>query len=218
MFSFEWENIYRDNKHMSRWPWSDLVALCMRYVNFQEDKPRVLELGCGAGANIPFFVSLGIEYYAVEGSATIVTYLHKLFPELKDNILLGDFCHQLPSGAFDLIVDRAAVTNNDSHSISMCLSQCYRQLSKNGKYIGIDWYSTKSSHYKFGIQAEDVWTRKDIRRGSLANIGRVHFSDKEHLHELFSKFDLLAIEHKTVVDEMNLDRDRLCTWNFVARK
>ena len=37
---------------MSIWPWSDLVSYVMRYVppNFAEFK--VLELGCGAGANI----------------------------------------------------------------------------------------------------------------------------------------------------------------------
>ena len=41
---------------------------------------RVLELGCGPGANIPFFLSQGADYYAAEGSETIVVELQKKFP------------------------------------------------------------------------------------------------------------------------------------------
>ena len=63
MFSSEWDNCYRNNGHMSKWPWSDLVSFCMRYVDFQEDRLKVLELGCGAGANIPFFISMGVEVF-----------------------------------------------------------------------------------------------------------------------------------------------------------
>ena len=218
MFSSEWDNCYRSNGHMSKWPWSDLVSFCMRYVNFQEGRLKVLELGCGAGANIPFFVSMGVEYFAIEGSATIVSKLHEQFPNLKENIVVGDFCQKLPSGEFDLIVDRAAVTCNNSDSISNCLHQCYRQLKKNGNYIGIDWYSSKSSYYNEGVQAEDVWTKKNIGKGSFANTGRVHFSDKFHLHDLFSDFNIFVLEHKTVVSQISLDNEQLCSWNFVARK
>ena len=51
----------------------------------------MLELGCGAGVNIPFFVNLGIHYYAVEDSESIFTRLHSKFPQLKDNIVCGKF-------------------------------------------------------------------------------------------------------------------------------
>ena len=47
---------------------------------------RVLELGCGAGANIPFFLALGMDYYAIEGSPTIVKQLHKRYADLADKI------------------------------------------------------------------------------------------------------------------------------------
>ena len=38
---------------MSIWPWSDLVSYVMRYTKINENY-KVLEIGCGSGANIPF--------------------------------------------------------------------------------------------------------------------------------------------------------------------
>ena len=81
---------------MSIWPWSDLVSLVMQY-KLPKEEFRVLELGCGAGANIPLFIALGADYYAVEGSQTIVNQLHKQYPQFKDNIIVGDFTKDMPN-------------------------------------------------------------------------------------------------------------------------
>ena len=54
-FSKEWEERYRENTHLSVWPWSNLISYVMRYARPENKDFSVLELGCGAGANIPFF-------------------------------------------------------------------------------------------------------------------------------------------------------------------
>ena len=74
-FSQEWEKCFKENTQISTWPWSDLVSYVMRYARPTGENFRVLELGCGAGANIPFFISLGVDYYAIDGSSTIVEIL-----------------------------------------------------------------------------------------------------------------------------------------------
>ena len=81
-FSKEWDQRYRQHSDMSVWPWSDLVSYVIRYVHLQK-KLYVLEIGCGAGANIPFVLSLGYKYYGIEGSPTIVAKLKKDFPALR---------------------------------------------------------------------------------------------------------------------------------------
>ena len=143
-FSNEWDERYQKNTHMSIWPWSDLVSSVMRNKPKKEGF-KVLELGCGAGANIPFFISLNSEYYAVEGSATIVKQLHQQYPQFKDNIILGDFTKYIPNENFDLIVDRASLTCNNEKAIIECLGRCHKQLVNDGKFIGVDWFSTKHS-------------------------------------------------------------------------
>jgi hypothetical protein len=65
-FSKEWESIYQEGKQLTVWPMSDLVSYVMRHAKPSGKQFRVLEIGCGAGANIPFFLSLGVEYFGVQ--------------------------------------------------------------------------------------------------------------------------------------------------------
>src|SRR5207244_611872 len=98
---------------------------------------RILEIGCGAGANIPFFLAVKADYYAIEGSATVVGQLHERYPELKTRIVAGDFTKDIPfDGPFDVAVDRSSLTHNDTPSIRRCLKQVREKLKEGGLYIG----------------------------------------------------------------------------------
>src|SRR5579864_7912531 len=142
-FSVEWDARFRTNQNISVWPWSDLVSYVNRYAKPGDGYKRVLEIGCGAGANIPFFQSLGVDYFAIEGSASIVARLHESHPRLKDQIVVGDFTQFLPfTGLFDLVVDRSAITHNTTEAIRDTLTMICDRLRRGGKLIGIDWFST----------------------------------------------------------------------------
>jgi SAM-dependent methyltransferase len=219
-FSNEWENRYKAKTHLSIWPWSDLVSLVMRHKPIKENF-KVLELGCGAGANIPLFESLGVDYYAIEGSKTIVNQLHKQYSHFKNNIVCGDFTKDIPDLKFDLIVDRAALTHNNEKSIIECIDKCYNHLFYGGKFIGVDWFSTEYPDYKNGESVSDkadTWTRTNYIDGNFANVGMVHFSDKVHLLELFKNFKILSLTQKKLLETIPSENDGLSTWNFVAEK
>ena len=119
---------------------------------------------------------------------------------------------------FDLIVDRASLTCNSTASIVQCLSKCHKQLVAGGKFIGSDWYSTDYSDYTKGEQAEDVWTRKNFIDGSFKGTGSVHFSDKDHLLELFEQYKVLSMAHKTLCEEVPHRNWRFASWNLVGQK
>ncbi len=57
-----WESAYSLGGHNTLWPWSDLVSLVSRHCCpiSSPEKFNMLELGCGPGANIPFFLSLKV--------------------------------------------------------------------------------------------------------------------------------------------------------------
>lgn len=152
-FSQEWDECYRKNTQMSIWPWSDLVSYVMRYARPDSPKYRVLELGCGAGANIPFFSHLGVDYCAIEGSPSIVGKLWEKFPELKKQIVVGDFTKEIPfEGQFDLIFDRASLTHNSTKAIMQTIKLIKESLKLGSKFIGIDWFSTLHSDYNGGMK------------------------------------------------------------------
>lgn len=218
--SNEWDNQYKNGLQMSIWPWSDLVSYVMRYARPKDEHFRVLELGCGAGANIPFFLNLNVKanYYAIEGSQCIVKILHEKYPFLKKNIIVADFTREIPvPGKFDLIIDRASVTHNSTKAIKSCLKLVKQKLKNNGRYIGIDWFSTKHSDFNLG-QAKDDYTRINIGKGQFTGVGRVHFSDRRHLEELFSGFHIERMEHKIYQQVIPEDAHVLACWDFVVKK
>jgi SAM-dependent methyltransferase len=218
-FSQEWDQRYTENAHLSVWPWSDLVSLVRRNCRSLGSASRVLELGCGAGANIPFFEALGVQYHGLEGSPAIVTRLHERFPELAERIVVADFTVQQPFAAgFDLVVDRAALTHNSSAAIESGLARVWESLRPGGIFVGVDWFSTRYSEFLRGEPGTDAYTRANYQDGPFAGTGRVHFSDERHLRELFGRFDLLFLEEKITQCKVPADAGQFASWNLVARK
>ena len=77
-FSKEWSLIYKKNLQINNWPFSELISYTIRFSKLNKTKFRVLELGCGSGPNIPFFLSLNAEYFGIDGSTIIINKLKKL--------------------------------------------------------------------------------------------------------------------------------------------
>ena len=217
-FSSEWEHAFGRGTHDSRWPWSDLVSMTRRYARELGAQSRILEIGCGVGANIAFLLSSGAQYFAVDGSETAARTVRERFPQLADQIRAGDFTAEIPfAGEFDLIVDRAAMTHNDEQSIRRSLAHLATRLKPGGLYIGIDWFSTAHGGFRSGMPATDPWTRQGFESGPFAGVGRVHFSDEAHLRDLFAGWKWLALEEKVV--KVALPQPSvLASWNFVLTR
>ncbi len=217
-FSREWDQRYIENTHLAVWPWSDVVSLVRRYCG-PLTTGAILELGCGAGANIPFLSSLGARYCTVDGSATMVGRLRQRFPELAAGIIVGDFTRELTFDfQFDLVVDRAALTHNPTASIRAALELVWDVLKPGGHFVGVDWFSTSFSEFRRGEPAGDEYTRTRYTDGPFAGTGRVHFSDLEHLKDLFRRFEPLLLEEKKVRTHVPMGAAQFAAWNLVARK
>lgn len=216
-FSKEWNQAYKHHKQMNVWPWSDVVSYVMRYAYSTKKDFRVLELGFGSGANIPFFLSLGYKYYGIDGSSTIVNRLKRKFSQIKKNLVIGDLTKEIPfNEKFDLILDRSVLTHNTTEGIKQSLELVYEKMKSDTKYIGIDWISIEHSDYLQGTRV-DKYTRTGYKNGQFTNLGVVHFSNKSHLLNLFKKFKILVLEHKVITMKIPEEK-KFAGWNFVAMK
>ncbi len=220
-FSNQWDDIYKNGQQMSSWPWSDLVSLVFRHCKnlIGKNNIKVLELGCGAGANIHFFQSLGMTYFGIDGSLTIVNMLRNRFPDIANSLMVGDFTEgPYPLTKFDLVIDRAAVTHNSEAQIKKTIATVDEILSPEGVFIGVDWFSTEHTDMQYGEIAEDIWTRNNFTEGQFLGVGRVHFSNEEHLREIFSNFKILSLEKKVTTKYEPKNNHQFASWNVVVKK
>ena len=204
---------------MSIWPWSELISLY--YNNFQlkiKKKIKILELGCGAGANIPFFTKLNADYYGIDGSKTIINLLKKKYPKLKKKLFVADFTKNIPiDKKFDLIIDRASITCNKKSSIIKSITNLRKKLNNKGLFFGIDWYSSSSTDFKKGLIDEDKNTKKNMKNSIFSNAGSFHFASKKMMINYFKKFKIISLNHKIDVNEKGR-KHQLATWTIVAEK
>lgn len=223
-FSAEWDAAYRNGTNNSIWPWTELISRFYRYfpapqVNYE--RLNVLELGCGAGANIPFFESLGVNYYAIEGSSFEALKLQERFSaNSKITIVEGDFTKGIPfDKKFQLIFDRASVSHNTTEDIKNTISRVYSSLEEKGYFIGVNWFATKEPDY---LSERNVLEKADDRTyrfssGIYGGLGNAHFTDETELRSLLAAFEIkeLYLNIEQYVYPKELSRYQ---WSFVAQK
>ena len=216
-----WEQIYKNKQQLVDWPWSETVGLVKRYFlkSNRKKKMKVLELGFGNGPNIPFFLSQNMDFHGVELSKTIVEKVKKKFPSIRKNITQGNFnLFESYGKNFDLIVDRGAMTHNNSKEANRSIYLAYQCMKKNGIYIGTDWFSVKHSEFLKGSISDDKKTRNNYKDGPFKNVGKVHFFDKKEIKDIFKKWKLLYLSESQTNIHIPNKSVNYSSWTIVAKK
>jgi SAM-dependent methyltransferase len=215
-----WESLYAAGLHGSVWPWSDLVSLFMRHVRPSGSAIEVLEVGVGAGANIPFVLSLGGRMSGVDGSATAISRLQERFAgDERVQLAVDDSTQSIPfDRSFDVVIDRASITHNDEHGIRQALSYIHQRLRPGGWPLCLTLFVNKMEQFSRGSVGPDGWTRRDIKTGPLAGTGTVRFWSPEHIADVVADFEIVALEERAVRHLMPDLTNGVAYYNLVARK
>lgn len=233
-FSLSWDLCHSNDK---AGPVNGTYPVFEKMVDiFVSEASRMLELGCGTGSEIEYFMQRGFGYHGMDGSEVAIQGIRNRY-DAGERVKSGDFTKDIPfEGGFDLIVDRAAVCHNDLEGIQRCLSLVYKALKPGGLYISSDWFSTKHSEFKRGRRAGDPWTKDGYEEGQFAGVGKVHFSSEHELQALFKDFEGVFLQERvarrpapgTLVERVvdfrfisqafRLKEYRSAFWDIVVRK
>lgn len=221
-FSQDWDDTYRANAHLSIWPWTDVVSMVHHHASPKSGFNRILEIGCGAGANLPFLRSLdGVEAYATDGSPAIIAKLREAFPDMADRLGVADFTQDLGfDGPFDLILDRCALPHNNVSSVRHGIALCADALRPGGRFMAVDWFSTEHEGARHGTLI-DSHTREGFPESTALNgIGPIQFFDAPHIENLLVQagLRLVHLELKTSKSDLPPPGAHRAWWNFVAEK
>ena len=94
-FGNRYNSVYTAGMQKSIWPWSSVVTILHKLKSNLHSKAKILEIGCGMGANIKLIQSLGYEYYGIEFSDFAINEILSIHPELSDSIISGDFTKKI---------------------------------------------------------------------------------------------------------------------------
>lgn len=201
-----WDEIFK-NREWGKYPEGELI--CFIAHNFYKapdrSKVKILDVGCGTGAQSWFIAREGFDSYAIDGSISAIDKLKARFKNdgLSCNTLVGDVIN-LPyeNEYFDGVIEAGCLCCNELNELQGIINEIYRTLKPNGKFYS-QLFGPKTLGYGLGSPvAPDTFT--DIPIGPLAQVGRVHFSSLKEIKELFSNFKELNIKRiETSIENSN---------------
>lgn len=216
-----WEEKYAAG-HGQRYPWDAVVSFVFR--NAPRDRPRetvrILELGCGTGANLWFAAREGYAVAGVDASASAIAAARRRFGEegLAGDLRVGDFT-RLPyeDDSFDCAIDRASLTCCGSAALRAAVAEIRRVLRPGGRFF-FNPYADSHSSARTGRAAGDGLT-VDITGGTLVGVGQIHFVARHEVTELFAEgWTLKQLERLEITDMLGPQGSIHAEWRVLAEK
>jgi SAM-dependent methyltransferase len=154
----DWETeIYGRGRQVNRWPFSDVVSDVTRLTaGADRSALSVLDLGCGAGNNVWFFLDSGFEVCGIDiAPSAIKIALDRIralgYPE--PDLRVGDIAH-LPwsDGRFDLVVDRGTISQVSLEDVEKTLAEVHRVLKPGGIFLSYNLFGWNNSGRSHGLE------------------------------------------------------------------
>lgn len=213
-----WEKVFQE-RDWGKYPAESLIRFIAKNLpNTCRKEIKILEIGCGGGANLWYMAREGFDVYGIDGSSTAIkkarVFLEaeKLNAELK----IGDAAKLPYDGSyFDAVIDVECLYSNSKADAQKILAQIKRVLKDGGLFysrtLADDMY-IGSSRRKI---ADMEYT--DVSDGPLAGRGLSRLSTRDQAMALYGKFlDVISID--SLVTTFNNGSFKLSEWNIICRK
>jgi SAM-dependent methyltransferase len=197
-----WQQVF-ESREWGKYPPEELIRFVARnfYSARDRNSVKMIELGCGPGANIWYLAREGFDVYGVDGSPTAITRAkQRLAAEhLSAHLKVGDITQleQLfpPASQFDAIIDVCCLQHNQLSHVVRILSQVFTRLRPGGKVFSM--LVAGDSMGKASGREIEPGTFVDITSGPYTGMGLSHFFTLKETKKLFSAFASLQIEQST---------------------
>lgn len=160
---------------------------------------RILEVGCGPGANVWYISREGFDAYGIDGSPTAInTARNRMDAEhLKADLKIGDI-NKLPYGDdfFDAVIDSECIYSNTLEDSHLILQEIKRVLKADGLFFS----RTFAEDMYLGENLKEIGylAFEEATGGQIAHTGFLRLTDRKVIHELYEKyFELISVDKMT---------------------
>lgn len=191
-----WEKTFR-SKEWGKYPPEHVIRFIARNFYSVSDRRaiRLLEIGCGPGANVWFIAREGFSISGIDGSPTAIQRAKERLANegLTADLQVGDFAQlPWPDATFDGIVENVSLYCNPMSEVERALNEVHRVLRPGAPFLS-SFFSNKTWGYGAGEMSErDGFT--NISEGPLANLGFGLFLSRERVPEVFRCFTDTNVE------------------------
>ena len=200
MWNEGWDNLFARKKWGS-YPSEDLVRYMLRKFPNEETRKstRVLEIGCGTGANLSFLAGEGFLVSGIDGSKVALEHAIRLLNKKKYSCeLINGDASNLPwqDAHFDVIVDIECIYSNSFSESKKIIAECKRVMKRPGSLFS-KCFATGTTGEGSGQRIEnEVNTWRDIAEGPFnKGYGIVRFTSELDIFDLYNGFDELSWDY-----------------------
>lgn len=215
----KWEEVFQQ-QHWGKYPSEELIRFIARNFYHVKDRGRVrvLEVGCGPGANLWYMAREGFAVYGIDGSRSAIdqatTRLDLECPDWQGELQVGDIM-SLPyaDASFDAVIDIEALCCNSFEDSCRIIQEIGRVIKPGGKFFSRTFATGCWGEGTGEPIGHNAW---HVSEGPLANKGYARFTDRADLPDLLQGFQLEELE--LLSRTMSGMQHTLKEWLIVAQK
>ena len=214
-----WDEIFR-TQAWGKYPGEDLIRFVAQnfYQVPERSTVKILEVGCGPGANLWYMAREGFSVYGVDGSATAITRartrLDSECPGWNGELKVGDIARlDFADGVFDAVIDNEAVYANSFESSVKIYDELARVCKPCGKLFSRTFAKGCWGDGTGISSGRNAWISSE---GPLKDKGLSRFTEFSEIPELIRGFEIRETELLTKTME-NRSRE-VREWLIVGEK
>jgi SAM-dependent methyltransferase len=191
-----WDEIFR-SREWGKYPPEHVIRFVAANFYRISDRSaiRLLEIGCGPGANVWFMAREGFSVAGIDGSAIAIAQAQQRLARenLSADLRAGDYA-TLPwsDSSFDAVIENVSLYCNPWTYIQRALAEVRRVLKPGAPFLS-SFFSDRTWGYGTGTVVEaDGFV--DPTEGPLGGAGFCLFLRRERIPELFHDFSNLSVE------------------------
>lgn len=211
--SFDKLYLERGIASQRRYPNESLISFMAAHFfslsQMERSECRILELGCGSGANIWMLAREGFDTWGLDLSPTGIDLCNQVVASWNTHAHLdvGDMTElPYPHGYFDAIVDVVSMQHLTLTQHNTTIDEIYRCLKPGGRVFSYHLGKGSSVCQSSAVEWYDEISIADIPAGyPLAGNGITSFLDTPVIRNLYKRFRFLEIEtiHRTYAESDN---------------